>query len=256
MDIDIGKTLEKEQQEKEQKELKEAILKEQLSNQESEDKGRRDARNIAILVVVILGVLAFSLGGFKMMGNITGAQVYSVNELHQLNEEGKLDESRGYMYNGFSIVLNEGSWYTQVNRFGTIVVIPLRHHPKEVEDVLIYGQLDESFNKGEEVFIAIDPKVSGNKYYSLAIGELSSNLAKGIGRQPVGSCIEDHEACEGRPIVNCLSTEGKPMVQLLASKNNQTEVEYAGTCIKITGDGEDLVKAIDRVLYHWYGIMD
>jgi hypothetical protein len=102
------------------------------------------------------------------------------------------------------------------------------------------------------VYLAIDPEVV-DKYYTLAISELSFNVVKGINRVPVGSCTKDNPACDNRTIVSCDNTQGKPVIELALS--DKAEVKMEGTCIKISGREYELVKAVDRVLLKWYGVM-
>lgn len=235
------------------------LLKEEFSPEEIKNDsrfGEKDGRNILILVGALLVVLFIALGGFKLYDQFTGANiadVIDVDKLHQMNREGKLDESRGYMYNGYSFVSADGMWWTEKMIFDTLTKIPLHFGPKEVEDILLEGELSEEFNQGEEVYITIDPKVV-DKYYSLALSELSFNMVKGIQRRPAGVCIEEHPACEEREIISCENNaENKPLIEL--SLANETKIEFIGSCIKISGLGYGIVKAANRILYKWYGIM-
>lgn len=218
-------------------------------------KKRYDSQRIliAIAIIAVLFALVLSVGKFSFLDKVKGTQTLTLDQLHQLNKEGKLDESRGYLYNGYSFVLNEDLWWMEKEIFGTLVKVPLHFGPKQVEDVPIRGQLDPKFNDGGQVYLAIDPEVR-NKYYSLALSELSFNLAKGIGREPVGSCTRDDWACENRTIVSCQNTGGRPVIELVLQ--NETGIELSGTCIKISGQEYGIVKAANRVLYMWYGVME
>ena len=213
---------------------------------------RINSKYILIIIAVLAVIFAISLSKFSFLNKVAGNQVLSLDQLHQLNKEGKLDEERGYMYNGYSFVFNDGLWWMEKEVFGTLVKVPLHFGPKQVEDVPITGQLDPAFNEGTKIYLAIDPEVR-NKYYSLAVSELSFNIAKGIGREPVGSCTADNWACENRTIVNCQNTSGKPVIELVLQ--NRTGIEMSGSCIKITGQEFGIVKAANRVLYRWYGVM-
>ena len=213
---------------------------------------RINSKYILIIIAVLAVIFAISLSNFSSLNKVARNQVLILDQLHQLNKEGKLDEERGYMYNGYSFVFNDGLWWMEKEVFGTLVKVPLHFGPKQVEDVPITGQLDPAFNEGDKVYLAIDPEVR-NKYYSLAVSELSFNIAKGIGREPVGSCTADNWACENRTIVNCQNTSGKPVIELVLQ--NRTGIEMSGSCIKITGQEFGIVKAANRVLYRWYGVM-
>lgn len=219
--------------------------------EEKEDGG--SARNIIIVVAVIIGMFALFVLGSRFYGNVTSAGIVDIEDLHIDNIEGNLDSEEGYMHNGFSFVKADGLWWTDIKLRGKIVRIPLHFGPRELEQIEFKGTLDPSFNEGDDVYVAINPDVA-NKFYTLSISELSFNMAKGIDRRPVGSCTKENYACENRTIISCDDTQGKPVIELVLA--NQTSVELAGTCIKISGHGYDLVKATDRVLYYWYGIMN
>lgn len=218
-------------------------------------KKRSDSQRIliAIAVAVVIFAIVLSIGKFSFLDKVKGTQTLTLDQLHQLNKEGKLDESRGYMYNGYSFVLNDDLWWMEKEIFGTRKHVPLHFGPKQVEDVPIRGQLDPKFNDGGQVYLAIDPEVR-NKYYSLALSELSFNLVKGIGREPVGSCTRDNWACENRTIINCQNTSGRPVIELVLA--NETGIELSGTCIKISGQEYGIVKAANRALYMWYRVME
>ena len=137
--------------------------------------------------------------------------------------------------------------------FGTLIKVTLHFGPKQVEEVPIRGQLDPAFNEGGKVYLAIDPEVR-NKYYSLALSEISFNLVKGVRREPAGSCTRNDWACENRTIISCQNTGGKPVIEFVLE--NETGIELSGTCIKISGQEYGIVKAANRVLYKWYGVME
>ncbi len=213
-----------------------------------------NTKNLLILIGITVILFVIVISGFSVYNNLTSAGVVSLDELHQKNLQGQLDErAEGYVYGGFSFVKAEGLWWTEINKFGTRLKIPLHFAPRELEQVKFTGDLNPQFNDGEDVFVAIDPKVT-NEHYTLAISELSFNLVKGMDRRPIGSCTEDHEACIGREIINCATANGRPVIELIISET--PEIEFQDTCVKIKGTGWDLVKEVNRLLYHWYGIME
>ena len=205
------------------------------------------------MVMVIIGIFVFSIGGFKLYDNLTSAEVLDVDEMHQQNLIGELDDEEGYLYNGFSFVKVDGLWWTEMRRGDTLVKIPLHFGPLEVEDIEISGSINQNFNDGTEVYIAIDPAVA-NQYYTLAVSELSFNTVKGIQRTPVAACTEDVIVCEGRPILSCQNTQGKPVIEFVLA--NESRIDLSGNCIKISGQDYGIVKATNRLLLQWYGVMN
>ncbi len=233
----------------------------QLEHSAQEEKERdqygssSSGRGILFTILAVIAVFALAVGGFALYNNLTGGSIINIDDLHQENLEGELDDEEGYLYNGYSFVKADGLWWTEMNKFGTLLKVPLHFGPKELEDIPVTGELDRSFNDGEELFIAIDPKVQ-NKYYTLAISELSFNTVKGLDRIPVGSCTEENWICENRTIVSCVKNPEKlPVVELALEGSPGIYVD--GTCIRLTGSGEyEIVKSVNRLLYQWYGVME
>ena len=229
---------------------------EEIENSIKEDSKftKKDARNIGIAVIIIVGVFVLLLSNLNTNdANPQNKLVKTVNELHLENLNGKLSDDRGYMYNGYSFVKYDGLWWTIIKLFDKGIQVPLHFGPQEVVDIPVSGSLTDKFNAGEEVHIGIDPKVT-NKYYTLSISELSFNIASGVQRLPVGSCTEDDEACVGRPIISCENNpDNKPIIELVLG--GEPKVTLDGACVKIQGSEYDLVKAVDRFLLRWYTIM-
>ncbi len=218
-----------------------------------------DTKTILIAVGIIIGIFAFSIVGFKLYEKYAGgAEVINVDDLHKENLNGNLNEKEGYMYNGYSFVYVDGLWWTEVNRFGTLLKIPLHFGAKEVESIPVTGTLDAAFNKGEFVYIAINPETT-NKYYTLGLSELNFNIIKGIDRSIEAACTENNSICDNRTIISCEKTLGKPVVELVLTNHtdsaNSGKIEFKGSCIRISGQDYELVKAVDKVLLRWYGIM-
>jgi hypothetical protein len=243
-EIKLGTELEKNLEKQEESEAEKA----------ADFGGESSNKAIGIMILVVLGIFVVSIGGFKLYDQLTAAPVLSIDELHDKNIQGNVDEEEGYVYRGYSVVKVDGLWWTEINRFGTLVKFPLHFGPKEVESIEMEGELDAGFNQGEELYIAIDPDVA-DKYYTLALSELSFNVAKGIDRLPVGSCTKENYACDNRTIISCENTQGKPVVEL-ALAPGEPRVELIDTCIKISGNEYGIVKAVDRVLYKWYQVME
>ncbi|MBI4981300.1 hypothetical protein HZC30_07150 [Candidatus Woesearchaeota archaeon] len=218
-----------------------------------------DTKTILIAVGIIIGIFAFSIVGFKLYEKyFSETQVVNVDDLHKENLQGELNEKEGYMYNGYSFVYVDGLWWTEVNRFGTLLKIPLHFGAKEVESIPVTGTLDSAFNNGELVYIAINPETA-NKYYTLALSELNFNIIKGIDRSIEAACTENNSICDNRTIVSCENTQGNPVVELALTNYtdsaNSGKIEFKGSCIRISGQDYELVKAVDKVLLRWYGIM-
>lgn len=244
-EIKISQALEREKERPFQEELKKALR----ENEEGKEK-----RNLFLILGLLVGILLFTVGGFKAYEYFTSAQVINIDDLHQQNLRGGLDEKEGYLYGAYSFVYVDGLWWTEMDRGNILLKVPLHFGPREVEEVKIEGHLDDpNFNQGEEVYVVIDPEFA-NKYYSLALSELSLNIVKGINRKPTAVCSKENEICEGREILNCEETQGKPVIEL--RYGGEPKIILKGTCILITGEDYGLVKAADRLIWQWYGVMN
>ena len=175
-----------------------------------------------------------------------------IDELHKKNLAGELDESEGYMYNGFSFVLVDGLWWTEVNPPGRIIKVPLHFGPKEVENISVEGKLSTDFNK-EDIYIAINPYVN-NKYYTLSLMELNTNIVQGTQRGIITACTENTTICNDRPIISCNNTNNHPVIELVIAE--KPKIEFKGTCIKISGTDYDLTKSVDKLIYMVYKIIN
>ena len=234
-----------------------AVDKEELAKAESllhqKKKERKQLIQLIILIAVIAVILALASGTFSGLKFSSAPNALPVDTLHDLNKQGKLSKDRGYMYGDHSIVKNDGLWWSDVYVLGTLYKTPLHFGPKELENITISGQLNDSFNQQQDIYLAINPETS-DKYYSLAVSELSLNLAKVMNRAPIGACTTKNDlVCPERKVVSCTNPNGSPTIELELS--DTPSIQLQGSCIKITGREYGLTRAVDRLLYRWYGVM-
>ncbi|PIZ50511.1 hypothetical protein COY27_06990 [Candidatus Woesearchaeota archaeon CG_4_10_14_0_2_um_filter_33_13] len=250
-DLKIAQAIERDLQKEELKGLSDAIGKE--GNQGDDMGSKQDAKTIVFAIIALVAVFALAFGGFNVYNSITAASVINVDDLHKENLAGDLNNEEGYLYNGFSFVYVDGLWWTEVNKGETLTKIPLHYGAREVEDILITGEISSNFG-ATPIHIAIDPTVNYNKYYTLALMEMNNNIVQGTKNTIVAACNQNDSVCEDYPVVDCNNPEGKSIIELLVSE--ETQIELKETCIRISGNGLDLVKAADRLLLQWYHIMN
>lgn len=248
-EIKIVKAIEEELEREQESEMS-RLVDEELRAEESSNY---DTKAIGITVIVIIGIFALTFGGFQFYNGLTSAVVIDVDQLHADNLGGDLDEEEGYIYNGFSFVLVDGLWWTEVYKGDTLTKIPLHFGPKEIEYIQITGALSEDFNS-KPIHIAIDPTINYNKYYTLALMEMNNNIVQGTKNNIITACNQEDEVCEDRPIVDCDNPEGRAVINLVVAE--EAGIKLKGTCIEVSGSEYELVKAVDRLLLHWYGVMD
>lgn len=205
------------------------------SNEQTESKGSDRMLVWSIVFVIAAAVLIFSAGYY----------FYS-RESYETVE-----------YNNFIFTKMSGMWYFEWQDNDRLYTIPLRFSPYEAENVTIDGKLSESFNRNE-VYVTFDPDSGNMSYLALGAAELSVNMARAVGVTPIAACTKSADSegnafdfCEGRPILSC--TPGKSVIYIRAV--GSARILLGGECIVLEGSGFELVRAIDRLLYQWYGII-
>jgi len=163
-------------------------------------------------------------------------------------------------YNNWIFTEIGGMWWFEWQEGANVYQIPLRFNPLEVEDVKISGRLDSSkFNSGKTIYITFDLSNESSQNFpvlSLAAAELTQNIATAINRTPVAACTNNQsDACIDRPIKSCENTND-PVIFLAEKRGASPSITLDSGCIVLKGGSFDLIKAVDRLLYQWYGIME
>jgi hypothetical protein len=218
------------------------------SSQKGSDKTARIIMWVMIFFVVVFGFVLWLKYG---PGSSNPAVLYE-NVL-----KGK-ETADSYMYNGFVFVRDNNLWYSKLQKGSTVYNVPFHYGPREVENISISGNpiafgrtvIDEY---GGGLYITFDPTAPDLKYVALANGELSFNTVKTFGFTPVAGCTKNEtQGCIGAPIVSCETTDA-PVIYL--TQEGDAGIFQSGNCLVVQGRGNDLVRAADRLLYLWYGIM-
>ncbi len=162
-----------------------------------------------------------------------------------------------YTYNGFEFYQYGGLWNTQWQRGNNLYDVHIRYGPRESEDVPFYAGFDVSFNPQGMLFLTHDPKESGLGYVALASAEISFTLSQVFNVTPIAACTQNTtEACYTRPIVNCEISPENAVIYLKEIEDpSQTSISVNGNCMLIQGNKEELVRAVDKVIWIWYGII-
>ena len=215
-------------------------------------KKSQDTKRLLILIGVVIGIFILFFAGFRLTLYLRGStgKVVTIDEMHQLNLEGK-GEEMDYVYNGFSFIYSNGAWYTQAQRGDTVYDIPLHFGPRDVENISVKGSIDPAFGNNRIVYVSFDPS---DPYVGLAAIELSLNLGKGLDVATKSACDKDYDidACKERSVVTC-SDVNKSVV--LIRQADETKVTLNGKCIIIEGRDKELMRAVDNAILRFYGIL-
>jgi hypothetical protein len=187
--------------------------------------------------LIVVGILGIIIAGIFIAGRF-----YTPREPSRL------------IYNQFEFKKADGVWKTEWQRDGQVYDITLRYNPKEVESVPVSGGLNGTF-KRQPFYLTFDPDENSSdfKYLALGIAELGLNLVRGMGAQIESACTKNlSDACGDHAIVTC-DDDDKAVFYLRTAP--EPRVTLDGNCLVLEGKELDLLKAVDRVLYHFYRIM-
>jgi len=159
-------------------------------------------------------------------------------------------------YNNFPFVKIDTHWTTQWSDGQDVYNLKLRFNPYEAESIPIFGELEDDFNL-RTAYVTFDPDKEPNSYgyEALAAAELSLNLAGVFGSDLISACTQNVTGvCSERPTITCDNTNGS--VLYLQRSEGDAKVLLEGNCITISGSEFELVKAVDKLLYKIYKIIE
>lgn len=241
----------KEEYKKQKKEI-EAKIKRRETKKEEEIPEKKISEKI-LLVSIVFVILVFAV--IFVARYFNQEEIRTIDDLHRLNLQGKLKPEEGYVYKGYSFVWANDLWYTQVQAGNTIISIPLHYGPRELEGIPMTGKFDtELFNSMPSYYVTFDPLGSDFSHVALAVGELNQNFVKTFGKMPVAACDKNETAaCKARPVITCENTKERPVVYI--KEEDETKIIFDGNCMIIQGRGLEIVRAVDKVLMMFYGIL-
>ncbi|MBI4452464.1 hypothetical protein HY637_03480, partial [Candidatus Woesearchaeota archaeon] len=205
---------------------------------------------IALIIIALIAIISYSV--------FYKEQPKTLEDLHVLNLQGKLKPEQGYVYNGvYSFVKFDNVWHVQLKSpKGTKVYsMALRYSPREVQGIVIEGNLDRQFFDNQTQFYAtFNPTGNDFSMVALAVADFEAHMTKVFEKFPIGACDRNETyVCIERPIVTCSDT-GK--LVLYVRESQKFRAYYNNNCIVVEGNGFDLVKGVDRILYNLYGLME
>ena len=108
----------------------------------------------------------------------------------------------------------------------------------------------ELIKGGGGTTILVQPETA---YTSVAAIELSRKLTDPFYRTVLTACTRNEtEACGERPIVTCENTNS---TVIYLKKAAETKLILDGNCVTIQGTGQEIIRAADKALFQWLGIM-
>jgi len=220
--------------------------------EETLEEKRKDTKILLITLGCVIGIIIIFAVIFYFVSH--NEKTLTIDDMHALNIEGKLSPSKGYMYNGYSFVKYGELWYSQLKKNTTTYDVTFNFDPKSVENITVEGQLTMDFIKGRHLYITFDPEGYDLKYIAVANFGLSRSLSWAFSYNMTAACTKNiTKACEDAGVVNC-GDPGKAVIYF--KEDNETKITLDNTCVTLQGTGPELVRAKDRLLLRWYGMMN
>ena len=180
---------------------------EDIDKTEAEEPKKSSEKVLIISVVVIILLLA----SLFVYSRFNKPEPLTLEDLHVLNLQGKLKPGQGYVYKGvYSFVTLDNVWYTQLQSpKGTkIYSLSLRYSPRELQDIVIEGNLDkEFFDNQTEFYVTFNPALKASdeyKYQVVAVGDFDTHMLKVFDKTPIAACDRNEtDVCKDMPIITC-----------------------------------------------------
>jgi len=228
--------------EEEQKDLTDP---EQEENKEKDqEKNKKSYINSFIFLIVLIGIFASIMFLPKLFGPPSTESI--IKDIIDQNET-----KDGYLYNGFVFIHQDDLWHTQWQKGDTMLNLHFHYGPRDVEKIPMIGSLDKNA-KINEFYVTFGPNETNMSLIAVASSELGLNLVNGMNIKLTAACTYNDSACAGRPIITCNNTN-KSVIYI--KTNDVTNVLLEKNCITIQGEGEDLIRSVDKFLFSSYQII-
>jgi len=217
------------------------------------ESDRKKAKLIAIVAAAVIVLFVASFISFKLLNKPEVIQTDNgIITIYNKNY---------YTYNGFEFRYSDKLWVTQIYEPGkkNLYTVPLHFGPKDLLDVQVDKQmisfLDEMrLFRGPDnrsaVFVTYDPEVNSS-FVTLSYYELSQNLRDTLQIKTLPTLTKESDAVENETVKICNGKE--PVIYLRYL--NPAYVYYTKNCLVIQGEESEMIKAVDRALLQFYGIM-
>ena len=180
---------------------------------------------------------------------------------HKDNGDEKPAADRFTYVTGFDFVKVNSYWVTRIQSGNLTYDIPLRYNPYEVENITAEGDFKKyaaAYRKYGYSYLTLDDwDEGGGGYLTMSVNEVSKIFAKVFGNKVIAACTTANMtgSCETFNFTTkrCNSTK-EPVVYI--KLDNETKISGINNCIIIQGNGEDLMRATDKLFYIWFGVME
>ena len=163
-----------------------------------------------------------------------------------------------YTYNMFKFQkLPDGTWYTESQEGQNLLQIRLRYGARDLENISVYGKITD-FRKYNTVYVVFDPTAEYFANLSMASSEIQTKFRQHYGMTLLGGWTKPSPKYPNVTvdIVTCASKKDNDSVGVVfLNQKSPPQVIIDGNCATIQGEGSDIVRAADRFMLGYYGIM-
>ena len=216
-----------------------------------DEEVKKEAKNLFLIIagIVIIFVVFILL---TRTPSFSKEEAMTLDQLHRQNYINSPNNETMYMYNDHSIIYYNSVWNTQLRGGETLYDVTFNHGPKDVEDIEIIGELSEEFIKTDQFYITFDPEGKDLKHIAVANYGLSSGLAIAFRLPLKAGCTKNTAGCENQLLITC---DDKNKSIFFFKEDNETKIIYDDNCVIIQGSANEIIRAKDKLLYTWYGII-
>ncbi len=158
-------------------------------------------------------------------------------------------------YHGWEFEKVFGLWQTIWQQDDVQLILNFHYLPQESMNTTVHAQNSwnaTAFDR-DKIIIAFDPSVDDQTYTQLAATEIAFKLSALGVNVSTGYTKNSTGDFPDRPIVSC-KTPNTSVIILSQASNGTATLYLQDTCMTLTGEKEELLRATDRVLYAFYGI--
>ncbi len=239
---------------------------ESISNMDEEDEHpeaheiddnqkKSQAKTIIYFLIGIIAIIGILVAFNYLADSFYDDEPLTIDEMHEANINGELSSEIGYFYNGLSFVFSNTLWNTKIQHNNKIYDIGMHYGPREVENVTLYGEVNDSFISQKELYLVYNPYDDNLQNLNVGFSEMSFNLVNTFKKLPKAVCSQNHSACEGVPIFNCSNNKENHIISF-ETTDEDAEVFLDGNCIHLRGREKEIIRATNRLLWWWYDVME
>ncbi|MFH1506508.1 MAG: hypothetical protein ABIE94_06000 [archaeon] len=175
---------------------------------------------------------------------------------NRVPDEPVVNPNNYFQWGNYTFIKTGDFWKTEFQRNNLTFELSFYYAPHELTDLeIIYNK--NNFGKliqpGYNIYIVINPTQSDG-YLGVAASSLAKGLMGVYNIDATAACVKEHEDCEGYLIIP--SCESTPYATIMIRKSHITSITYEDNCLTITGEGQELIRATNKVLLGWYGIIE